>query len=393
MSGFEEFYKHMVETHSFNLKEFINFMEPRFATAGYREKSQLTGGNVLILTEGAAGDFISTTGAIREIRRIYPDARITLLVHPRTLELAECCPHVDEIILESQDIPNNSLQLIYAMNLKTASVLLEQRFDICFAFAIWSPTLLSMYMSGAKVRVTSVNHTNLDNVKNPDTPLGILMQLATHLFPCSTLGTHNADDSFSLIENLIHLPITNRKLEVWYTPADIALVKSHLRNASTPLYALCMGGSGFPKRYPPEKYARLLEMILSEEPTATFVIVGGQNDLSSAAIIRDVAPAVYANNVVDLTGKLDFRRSGAALSLCDAYIGNEIVLPQTCQLVQPIYRNFGILTACRASLFSPPTPCPNAKIVNFISHMVALRVNRTALRRLSRRRSCAVFTC
>ena len=78
------------------------------------------------------------------------------------------------------------------------------------------------------------------------------------------------------------------------------------------------------KRYPPEKYARLLEMILDEEPSAMFVILGGgQWDLQSAEIIKDVAPKIYEENVIDLTNKLTYRQSAAVLSLCDMYIGND----------------------------------------------------------------------
>lgn len=271
MNGFEQFLDHVNKTKGFNVQEFVNFMEPKFAAADYRE-----------------------------IRRLYPDARITLVVPP------------------------HNLQLIYGNNLKLAFSLLEQRFDICFAFAIYPATMLLMYISGARIRVTSICHENLDKARNPDELISHVIRLATHLFPCSTLGSHNADDAFSLLENLLHLPITNRRLEVWYTPADVAVVKSYLRNVSKPLYGLCMGGSGFPKKYPPEKYAKLIEMILSEEPAATFVILGGgQADLNSAAIIRTVAPELYANHVVDLTDKINYRQSGAVLSLCDTYIGND----------------------------------------------------------------------
>ena len=39
INGFEQFFAHMVETQSFNLQEFVSFMEPRFTAAGYREKT------------------------------------------------------------------------------------------------------------------------------------------------------------------------------------------------------------------------------------------------------------------------------------------------------------------------------------------------------------------
>ena len=40
MSGFQEVFNHMVKTQSFDLQAFVNFMEPRFAAAGYRNTAR-----------------------------------------------------------------------------------------------------------------------------------------------------------------------------------------------------------------------------------------------------------------------------------------------------------------------------------------------------------------
>ena len=340
MSGFEEFFERMNQTQSFNLQEFVNFMEPKFEAAGYRETSQLTIGNVLVLTESGAGDFIAMSGAIREIRRIYPDARITLSAHPRSFEFAECCPYVDEVFLDPQDFPTLDIVEIFKSNIKTSCQLLEQRFDICFAFAIHPTTPLLMYMSGAKIRLTLVYHENLWRMENK-TLIAYVMKLATHIFPCSDYGGHIADDSFALLENMTHLPITNRKLEVWYTPLDVAQAKVQLQGASSPLYALFMRGSSHQKLYPPEKYARFLEIILADEPTATFVILGGgQADLNSAEILKNAIPTVYADKILDLTNKTNFRQSAAVLNFCKMYIGNDtgtmhVAAAKNCPVLSP----------------------------------------------------------
>lgn len=149
-------------------------------------------------------------------------------------------------------------------------------------------------------------------------------KLATHLLPPFGYGRHAVDDNLSLIDGMLCTPTVNRAIEVWYTPADYSVAASHLQAYDKIFYALCMGGSRPMKRYPPEKYARLLEMILQEEPSAKFVILGsGQWDLQSAEILKNVAPKIYEENVIDLTNKADYRRSTAILSLCDMYIGND----------------------------------------------------------------------
>lgn len=323
--GFEEFFAHMIKTQSFNLQEFVNFMEPKFAAAGYRDKiNRVGGGYILLLTEVCAGDFIVATGAIREVRRLYPDAYITLVVYSRTLVLAEACPYVDKIIVIPQEHSIYTLSEIYQANMAIARTLLEQRFDICFSFSIHSQLPFLMYMSGAKIRLIAIDHENLDEFSRSQGLKEYFMRLATHLFPYSTYGYHRADRFFSLLENLLHLPISNRKLEIWCTPEDVEVAKKYLSRATSSIYSLNMGGTYKENHYPPEKYARLLEMILREEPNATFVILGGgQGDLNSAKIIKTVSPKMYANNIIDLTNKITYKQSAAVLSFCKIYIGND----------------------------------------------------------------------
>jgi len=265
-----------------------------------------------------------SSGLIREVRRLYPDAHITLLVRAASAILTETCPYVNEIILDPQGFQPTNLFEFYKINLQTTRTLLEQRFDICFACALHPKSFFLMYMSGAKIRVTAIKQENYDEFNNSRDFTEFSMRLATHIFPYSNYGNHMADRFFSLLENFLHLPITNRKMEVWYTPADVAVAKSHLKNAGNPLYALCMGGSGQRKHYPPEKYAKLLEMILRKEPTATFVILGGgQDDLKSAEILKNAKPQIYEKNIIDLTNKLNYRQTAAIMSFCDTYIGND----------------------------------------------------------------------
>jgi len=48
MRGFEEFFAQMIKTQNFNLQEFFNFMEPKFTTAGYRDKINRVGGDIYL---------------------------------------------------------------------------------------------------------------------------------------------------------------------------------------------------------------------------------------------------------------------------------------------------------------------------------------------------------
>ena len=57
MRGFEEFYQFMTRTKTFDLKQFVNFMEPIFKTAGYRNSKQPLEQSPRKLTRGGEGIF------------------------------------------------------------------------------------------------------------------------------------------------------------------------------------------------------------------------------------------------------------------------------------------------------------------------------------------------
>ncbi|MBQ7198480.1 MAG: glycosyltransferase family 9 protein, partial [Selenomonadaceae bacterium] len=79
------------------------------------------------------------------------------------------------------------------------------------------------------------------------------------------------------------------------------------------------------KHYPPEKYAKVIEMIIAEEPNSTFVILGGgQNDLNSAQILKqNISEENFSQHVIDLTNKTTYRQTAVILGFCDMYIGND----------------------------------------------------------------------
>ena len=64
-------------------------------------------------------------------------------------------------------------------------------------------------------------------------------------------------------------------------------------------------------------------MILEEEPTGTFIILGGgDEDLKSAETFKSALNEKFHDRIIDLTNKLNYRQSGVVLNFCDMYIGN-----------------------------------------------------------------------
>ena len=327
INALNEYAEKFTKEKSFAVPDFVKFMEEKFKAAGYRTPPKIGEKlNVLIIHDAGIGDFVLQSGAIREIRRLYPVANITLIVNSGSLILAENCPHVDEVI--SLIEVKKDFVGMYQSCAEMAKKILRCRYDICYAFIhrAWTPFFL--YMTGAKIRIAPPVK-EIDEVcflsKN-NALLKALEILATDFVSMFEYkGEHMVDGFLSMIDSALKAPVANRELEVWYTALDLTAAQNFLENYSRPLYAVAMGGIEFMKHYPPEKYAKLAEKILIDEPTATFVLIGaGNDDLKSAQIFKQTLGEKFSNkNVLDLTGKINFRQVAAVMSLCEMYMGND----------------------------------------------------------------------
>lgn len=370
ISGLEKYLQHMNDTKQVNIQEFMNFMEPIFKNAGYREKNISAQSNILIILDAVGvGDFLWKTGVLREIRRIYPDANIRLVMHPAAKVIAETCPYVDEIIINPPQFNFTDFIGMFKQNIEVAKKLLTEKTDICYAFTYYHHTPLLMYMSGAVERI-SYKFEEDDTINWPDSSasphLPYMPLKRSHLNLLSTVsvpqflnGGHNVDISFAPLDYILKTPVSKRNMEVWLTPLDKNVAKNILADKSKKYFALAMGGNTLNKHYPPENYAKLIQKILREEKNSMFVILGGGNwDLQSAEIFKNNLPTeIYKNNVIDLTDKLNYRQSAAVLSLCKIYIGNDTGLMHIAAAV-----NVPVLT-----IFCIPADLPEHKITTALT--------------------------
>lgn len=266
------------------------------------------------------GDFIVVTPAIREIRRIYPNAHITMIIIPSFISLAELCPYVDELVIRprQEDLP-------FSTDLMILPQLLEKKFDMAFSTRNLKQFHILMYMSGARLRM-ALDIFIKDKNYNSESLLKMkaFLNLATKIIPICKYGTHAVDIGLSFVDDNLQLPVANRELELWNTLYELAQAKNFVHNLSRPVYALMLGTNLLRRRYPAEKYAKLVERILSEEPTATFINMGGGSaDMQSAQILKEyLGEEIFNKHVINLVNRSNMRLDTAILKHCDMYIGN-----------------------------------------------------------------------
>lgn len=86
-----------------------------------------------------------------------------------------------------------------------------------------------------------------------------------------------------------------------------------------PLLAVGAGSKMPAKLWPPERYAKVLQLAQQRFPSAAVVFLGGADEMEYCRVIADKIglPAI------NLAGALSIFGSAAVLELCDAYLGND----------------------------------------------------------------------
>lgn len=319
MSSLTKYIEHIYKTQQFSPQEMFNVMEPVFTKAGYRQPPAGGGQNILILTGAGMGDFIVVTPAIREIRRIYPNAHITMTILYNFIPMAELCPYVDEIIIHP-----SQAEFPFSTDLMILPQLLEKKFDMAFSLRREKLFYNLMYMSGARLRIATDHFIEGVDYDSGTLQHKYFFSLATMIIPAWKFGIHAVDEFLSVVDYNLQLPVANRELELWNTLYEHLQAKNFVHNLSRPVYALMLGTNALRRRYPAEKYAKLVEMILSEEPTATFINFGGGSaDMQSAQILKDcLGEETFNKRIINLVNQISMRMVAAILKHCDMYIGN-----------------------------------------------------------------------
>ena len=319
----EIFYESLKQTNAtgnFDSENFLAKMEEKFTELGFRDEVHNKGTveNILILRCDAIGDFILNSAAIRELRKNYPRAHITLVVRERVYPLAEFCPYVNEIL--TFDISDNEIETMARSVEFAEKYLWDKHFDLGISFRYWtnfSESLL-LYLSGARIRLGYFMLAN-GIYLNKDFPLEKDWRL-THPVQQPKEVVHDVARDLYLLKDF-GLKIENTELELWYTRQDYYQAKNLLQEFSDDTLKISVGiGAGHPaRRYPVEKYLEAFKKIAQKD--VAFFIFGGDTEAEDAKFLQDNLPKDQVKNLVEL--KLSWRVTAALVAQTDLYLGND----------------------------------------------------------------------
>lgn len=275
---------------------------------------------VLVVRPDEIGDLVLTTPFLRELRRLLPDAWITLVVNPITYNLVERCPHVSQILVYDQRVSRRWRPFV----LPTRAFVLAHRqlrsqgFDLAL-LPRWDTdgyySALLSYFSGATWRL---GYSEQITERKRGLNRGF-DRLLTHALNDRN-PKHEVKRSLDLVRYLggrTH----DEHLELWLSAEDEAFAEQMLGAGylpSIPLVAFGVGAGAAQRRWLIENFVTLGAW-LKQCCQANILVVGGR---AEQALGRQLAYAL-GDGVMDMTGRSTLRQTAALLKHCDLYVGND----------------------------------------------------------------------
>lgn len=255
------------------------------------------------------GDAVMQIPALRELRRRFPAARITLHTRDWARGIFQDADFIDEILVIE---PKES---IFAQ----AARLRERRFDLCLLFTNSFKTALIARLGKATRRIGYANEGRSFLLTDPVPPPAWkhrrhevfyylhLIAEAEKVLGAAAAAPRRAEPRFDLAVSAARR-----------ARADEMLAKAGVDPARR-LVAFCPGSTNSrAKRWPAESYARLNDR-LQDELNVNVVLIGAQDERDVSLEIADRA----RRKPVVLTGETSLAEATAVLNRCDLLVSND----------------------------------------------------------------------
>ncbi len=255
------------------------------------------------------GDSIMTIPALRALRRILPDASITLAVRPGAKGIFSEVDFIDDVLVYDR---RNAFSVFGQVREWK-----KREFDLAVLFQNAFEAALIPFLAGVPVRLGYATESRQAMLTHP-LPLPdwrstkhevfyylyLITALEQMLFRTSTVCEGDPDVSLSISES--------RKSEA------SELLRSHGVAEEKSVVAICPGSiNSRAKRWPTEAYAALADRLIDDRRNV--VLIGSKDEID---VTNEVAKRMRHRPVV-LTGKTTLDQITAVLGLVDLVVTND----------------------------------------------------------------------
>ncbi len=275
--------------------------------------------HIVVIRLDGIGDLIMTSALLRELRRAFPEAVISLVVKPNTSPIVELCPYIDRLLTfdsSGSALVRSIVRQWRAVKLsrqirdpQPPDVAIIPRWDADTDHAVPLGFLL-----GARSRISYSERVN-QRKRSANRGFDKLLTVAV----MDIEPKHEVDRNLDLLRTVGAIAST-RHLEAWTSQDDKQFAEDRLlsqaRDNKSATVALAVG-AGSPKRiWPAEGFAEVAHRL--SRNGYKVVILGGGDDRPYARVVRSAAPGA-----LDMTGKTTLRQTIAVIERCKLLISND----------------------------------------------------------------------
>jgi len=220
---------------------------------------------ILIIRNDHIGDVILCSQIYREIKRKFPDAKITAMIPKSSLALLKKNPHVDKIIPFGMFWRSPSFKS-FRNYIKICKRIKKEKFDfgIDIRASFWN-ILFFLWMPGIKNRASYYNITG----GNP---------FLTHPIKYEKIE-HTVKFDMGLVAKALNFKVKNYWPEIVTDKEDEQKVKSFLKKHNLRKYiCICPGASFDEKRWSLKKVDEIIKWFNKKYPKTKILLIGGLDD-------------------------------------------------------------------------------------------------------------------
>jgi heptosyltransferase-3 len=253
--------------------------------------------SVLVINVSRIGDTLLATPALRAIAAAWPQARLTVLGHPKRIEILEHLPFIAETGAITKD------------RAAWRGRLGGRRWDLALVYGFDKPLVAYALRAARHVAAFRQDDEALD----------------AHLFRCVEPPVFQAEHAALLplrLTRALGVPDAGHRLAYAVTDAEKARARATLAAripGAKPLVGLQV--ASFPTKgyrdWPVEHFAELSGRIVARWPKSHLLLLGGELDRERN---RNLA-ARFPERASSFAGELSLRESAALMNELDLYVG------------------------------------------------------------------------
>ena len=266
-------------------------------------KNNIPEKRILIVEVNWLGDVLFSTPFIKSVREKFKDSYIALLTVPRTKEILENNPRINEIIIYDEKGEHKSLLGKWRL----IKILKEKKFDLAIILHRSFTRALITFLSGIKRRVGFATKKRRFLLTDPvDIPGEDLHKVEYFLKLAEYLGCDTSSKDYEFF-------VTDKERSF----IENTLSKKGIKKEDT-LVVINPGGNWLPKRWDEESFAKLSDVLI-DKYNVKIIISGAKKDAEIAEHIK----SMMKNNAVALSGETSLKELAALMERASFVISGD----------------------------------------------------------------------